>query len=436
MSLQHPINVLQKMSSDDKKQGPSMVKLSRSSSLANACRLVIANDLERYPPEAFGILDESEWESIIKLRHTKTRPLTGTGGIDGSGRMVPAVGYKIMIQIEDAFPHLAESHLVDLLVWKDCVEHKFKAGGVSRPPELMFPWPYLVHRLQDFGRILTSRVKEKQGQFDRDFWVAVKQLEDAPMNVPLLNSSKIGVVVKKFLKNFVKLCPDGLTDGKSPTPALDQTLQRWMKIAKHSGVEIDDGARKNPAAHAVSPRQQQIEKGLGMVQKCTSWRQLFASLHSYEEEQKSNQGARMRERRKLLDQNRRQIVKVRPSRASRHVKGRFGGGPAIPTKTGTNKMQQLKMESKVTSARRQPPGPMSKPTPPMMVSKGGSAPGGGFAAAVAFASVSRKSKKRAGKPTVVALSNGKRMRIPDGKTSTQHTSALKKRLGMLKRGPR
>lgn len=53
------------------------------SSLVSLCRSVVVANLERYPPETFGICDEEEWIAIVKLRHNSTRPKEGQGGLDG-----------------------------------------------------------------------------------------------------------------------------------------------------------------------------------------------------------------------------------------------------------------------------------------------------------------------------------------------------------------
>ena len=101
--------------------------------LSTLCRNVIVSNLERYPGEAFAILDEQEWDNLVKLKHTSTRPRLGKGGLDGSGRMNPVVSDKFITEVEENVPHFAYSEIVDTLVWKDLVNFRFKPGGLSRP---------------------------------------------------------------------------------------------------------------------------------------------------------------------------------------------------------------------------------------------------------------------------------------------------------------
>ena len=102
-------------------------------SLVSLCRNVIVTNLERYPGESFGILDEMEWDTLIQLKHSQTKPKFGKGGLDGTGRMNPVVNDKFIAEVEEKVPHFANSEVVDLFCWKDIVNHKFRVGGLSRP---------------------------------------------------------------------------------------------------------------------------------------------------------------------------------------------------------------------------------------------------------------------------------------------------------------
>ena len=46
--------------------------LPRGASLAEICRCTLVVNLERYPPRALGILDEQEWDEIVRLRYERT----------------------------------------------------------------------------------------------------------------------------------------------------------------------------------------------------------------------------------------------------------------------------------------------------------------------------------------------------------------------------
>ena len=76
----------------------------RIENLSTLCRNVIVSNLERYPGEAFAILDEQEWDNLIKLKHTSTRPRLGKGGLDGTGRMNPVVSDKFITEVEESVP--------------------------------------------------------------------------------------------------------------------------------------------------------------------------------------------------------------------------------------------------------------------------------------------------------------------------------------------
>jgi hypothetical protein len=370
-------------------------------SLVSLCRDAIVANLERYNVEAFQILDESEWENIVRRKHEISRPLRGKGGLDGTGRMKPAMNSKFLSIIEETIPHLATSKVVDNLVWKDNVNHKFRAGGLSRPKGLMFPYPVLEARIKAAGDALTDiRKKHDMNEEEKRLgFRAIKAICDSPMDVRLLESSGIGKTVQKFVTTCSK---NQHLDFDNKTIAnLSAVLEGWKGMARTNGVLMKDkhAAAKTLDLSLRDGRADDLEK----ARLCKSWRVLYFVLRESDETRRENQGARMRERRQKRNSERPKIVKVRHKTSTRHetiVKNketRLGKPPAIPIHKHS-KVQQLREEAKVTSARRSAP-----------VQKVQS----GFGSAVAFATGSQKKRKTGS--TVVDLAGGKRMKIPNCK---------------------
>jgi hypothetical protein len=438
---------------ENQKSNPSLVQL---------CRDIVVTNLERYPPHAFSVLDEFEWETIIQLKHEKTRPKTGF-------RVAPAVTDKFLSHVEAFCPRLGESDVVDVMVWKDCVEHKFKEGGLSRPRGLLYPWPVLVAMLRKSGEVLLELVR-KTGPCaadDRKKAIeAINTLAESPMNVRLILATGVGKSVKSFLKaldnreeGFLGLnqrSPGG--GGKSPSSQshkdrLSAALQSWLAMAASAGVKMKPGEKK-AAGPILDNDKKRDHESLKIAEECQSWRQLFCTLKEQDEKFRQDQGVRMRERRQKLDKARPKIVKVIPnarrhdailSRASYRLGGGGGGSSSAASSQSSpskNKIQQLRMEASVQSARRMAAAP-SKLKMSSGVSGGGRSSGesgfgvavateSGFGAAVAFAALQGASKKRKS-TTTVTLGQGKRMAVPDAKRAGQN---LKKRLGLVNnRGP-
>lgn len=368
-------------------------------SLVSLCRDAIVANLERYNVEAFQILDESEWENIVRRKHEKSRPLRGKGGLDGTGRMNPAVNDKFLFEIEETLPHLATSKVVDTLVWKDTVNHKFRAGGLTRPKGLMFPYPVLEARIKAAGDILVDiRKKDDINEEEKRLGLrAIKTICDSPMDIGLLESSGIGKAVQKFVKACSK--NKNLDFDIETVESLSAVLEDWKEVARISGVlmkgKIAGNALDSSLKHVLS---EDLEK----ARQCKSWRDLFLMLRQYDKMRREDQGARMRERRQKLNSERPKIVKVRHKVSSRHESivrnkaTRMEKSPAIPIHKHS-KMQQLRAEATVTSSRRGQAVPKGR---------------GGFGAAVAFATGSQKKRKTT---TVVDLPGGKRMKVPNGK---------------------
>ena len=195
-------------------------------SLYKLCIKKISSHIERFPPEVFCALSEHDWETIVKQRHTSTSPseekttaIAGqshffkTPGIDGFGRMSPAISDKTMLEIEGHNPHLAESKVTDELIWKDCVEYKFKLGP-TRPKSMRCPWPMLVEKLrlavEDLMGLLDANANEddvdidvEKNKFQKTIHDSVFILMDSPMSLDLLNETKIGKSVSKCLKKYI-----------------------------------------------------------------------------------------------------------------------------------------------------------------------------------------------------------------------------------------
>jgi hypothetical protein len=412
--------------------------------LSELCTNVVVKDLERYPAAAFGILDEYQWDCILRLRHRKTKPLKGRGGIDGKGRFNPAVTDKFMIEVEEVNPHLNQSKIADLYVWKDIVEYKFKKGGLSRPKGLLYPWPVLVQQLEDAGKALTDCLRliteyaESQKAMASALH-AIKIISESPMDLNLLKSSEMGKKVKKFLNKSTRLdfldepyvYSSGKDIRKTPRTTLEATLQSWKEMAADSGVKmkVNESRSGGINGHTIASPAASM---LTATKKCDSWRSLYHTLRVQDEDRRSRQGEKMRERRRRLDTVRPKIVKVRPA-SSRQDKiiGRssLGSGYNPSQKTapsGSAKIRQLRMEAKVTSARRAPTS-LSVAATRKETS--------GFGAAVAFAAVGKKvvgRRKTAPVTKSVTLAGGKRLAVPDA----NHVSNanMQKRLKMLKRG--
>jgi hypothetical protein len=437
---EHPEGVGEEAS---KKTVPS----SGPSLLSDLCRICIVSNLERYPPDAFGIIDEMEWDTIVKLRHMKSKPLKGRGGLDGTGRLNPAVGEKFLSEIEVMNPQLQQSKMADSLIWKDIVEYRFKKGGLSRPSNLLAPWPVLIEQLEESGRALHAclvqqKLQQQQHLNQETALQAVKYLEESPMDLNLLKDSGIGKTVKKFLAkadetlDFLDqpyVFSRGKDIRKTPRSTLQATLNSWMDMAARSGVKMktDDGSPTT----LLSPHSGGVNRGgstlfvdLSAAKKCPTWRALYQTLKSHDEQRRCRQGEKMRERRQKLDSVRPKIVKVRHASAKQdkilnHASFGSGYNPNDKSAPGNAKMAQLRMEARVISTRRQPPTAVS--------SKSRS----NFGDAVAFASAGKSTtgkRKTAPATKSIVLAGGKRIKIPDTKKTAN--VEVRKRLDMLKKG--
>jgi hypothetical protein len=343
--------------------------------------------------------------------------------------MNPAIGEKFMSEVERANPHLSLSEITDKLVWKDIVEWKFRVGGLSRPRGLLYPWPVLESLAESCGQTLLSIAKMTFIDDESRTMVirTVKEICDMPMDVTLLKSSGIGKAVKKFVKaccsnESLKIFDDPISSSnirETPRTKLEAVLNSWMAMAASSGVQMKD----SDDAHLNLAADTSCLHDLAKARKCNFWRDLYVTLDKYDEERRSNQGARMRERRQVLDSVRPKIVKVRHASSRQNAildRQHNSSGAAAGAKT---KIQQIKMEACVTSMRRRPPTqPMQMPVAPFA-----NPSGSGFGAAVAFAKGQKGGKRKQGiSTTTVQLSGNKRMKIPDSKKAVANMQRLAK----------
>lgn len=349
--------------------------------LASLCRDTIVKNLERYNAEAFQILDEHEWEDIIRRKHEMSRPKRGRGGLDGTGRMNPAVTDKFLLEIETTLPHLGTSKVVDTLVWKDIVNFKFK----SRPKGLMWPYSMLESELKTAGDTLLG-VRKKGSIDEEDKKLVIRAIQvmcNSPMDVMLLRSSGIGRSVQKLISACCKNEKLGLD--KESMHALQSLVKSWKTMASSEGVVMSEKLIAEEKRSNLS--QFGLSEHIAIARQNSSWRQLYSALKKFDQLKRKNQGARMRERRQRLNSQRPKIVKVR------HKTSDPKALKMSPMVTTQSKMQQIRSEAKVTSTRRS--------APVQKLSKG-------FGAAVAFATGSQKRKNA----TIVDMAGGKRLKIP------------------------
>jgi hypothetical protein len=399
-------------------------------SLSSLCLDVVVAHLERYAPESFAILGEEDFNQVIRLRHDRTSPLTGSGGLDGSGRVAPAVPDRFLSEVEAANPHLAESAVADRLVWRDCVNFRFREGGLTRPPALLWPWPILVEKVRVCAEIL-SRTLESPDADD-----ALRALEARPMNVPLLQATGAGKTVKRAIRAHKKRIgeggePDSSAAGAGACARLERLLGSWVAMADDpDGIAVGGshaaaggGGKDANSCKKISESLAEARGDLRIAEGCRSWRQLFRALKLRDDSRRSDQGERMRKIRSNLARERPRVVKVRPAAPSAR-RDRILARPEDRAKLllaspspASAKMSQLRRETAVTAVRQQ-----RAPSAPPVASR--APPSGSFGAAVAFAAAAKrppaagKAPARAGKATtLVRLPGGREMRVPGAAAS-------------------
>ena len=399
-------------------------------SLYKLCIQTIASKIERFPPEVFCSLSEQDWEIVVKHRHTVTAPsvsshananantaaaattttttTTTGGGIDGCGRMSPAISDKVMMEIEECNPHLASSKLTDTLIWKDCVQYKFKAYGPTRPKALLCPWTVLVEKLKlatdNIVDLIESSSKEgyENGIRTSDQQILEKALLvliESPMSVDLLNETKIGKSVSKCLKKISKISsfssqpclwdqpmvlhvdPQSSTSTTLytnkpllPKAHLEDILNSWKTLASTEGVKIT----QNPPAAATSSnkanskttstssststssQEQQYTKDMKVLKMCFSWRELFEALTERRDYMLESHGAKMREKRQTMEIQKHKVKEVKlksrsaiiPSRASGNRIRQGGSAMLKPAAAASSSSSGMKA-SKLNSWKRQ-----------------------------------------------------------------------------------
>ncbi len=291
-------------------------------SLVFLCRTVVTNNLERYTPESFYICNIYEWEEIIQLRHSMTQPNKklapgnhfGNNDLDGNGRLLPAISAKILQQIEECNEHIADSASADTLVWKDCVEYRFKRNvGLLRPPILFLPWPILVQHIQNQCQTLSSIIIDSADNGKEvvskptmdDINEAIHVLQSTTWNVALLRDTGIGKIVKRLLKKVSgsKTGSSFITDNH--VIILQKLLSGWMNLATTNNItgtyqwkETTSSTKKvtSTTMSTLDSEEEAIQSSdLQLLEKCLSWRQLYHVLERRKGIIQATQGKRMRD---------------------------------------------------------------------------------------------------------------------------------------------
>ena len=341
--------------------------------LSDLCLETIAGSLEKFPPHCFKFLAEAEWDEIIRKKHRNTSPgqnkksgsakisapVVLSGGLDGNGRTIPAVAHKFMREVEEANPHLSQSAVSDELVWRDCVEYKFRLGGMSRPRIFQYPWPVLVQKLKSSGddllRVLTpppsgpdeegcTEASIRQQREDR-MMKSIQFLGNSVMSIDLLAQSGCGKAVQKFIKECKKIvattyggksiprwCPDILAPRPnlrllSPGQYLEKLLSSWKALASSSGVEVTTTNKSSSSSNDETTDMKffppelfsgqnkrtsddQHREDVALAMTCRQWRQIFESLSNREAAKIARHGEKMRRMREDLHSDRPKIGQV------------------------------------------------------------------------------------------------------------------------------
>lgn len=260
--------------------------------LMEMCRDVIVSNLERYPPEAFGICDEELWISILELRHKRSCPKEGSGGLDGTGRMVPAVSDKFLESVEQCNPHLSDCSVADEMLWRDCVEYRFRRGGLTRPEALLWPWPVLIEHTKSIcTSLLVEDPSTNQINMESTIKDPIAYLTKAPMSVSLLRDSGAGKILKKAIKSASNTMDQDVLN------QMKKILSSWMALAANSGIDMKSHERELSIHDSIRTED---ANDLAVAETCLTWRHLFRALKVREEERRQSQGKRMRELRRTV----------------------------------------------------------------------------------------------------------------------------------------
>lgn len=288
-------------------------------SLTNLCMKAISVNLEKYPAESFGLFSEDLWDKIVKYRHESTAPKAAScRGTLADGRSAPAISERIMREIETENPHLRNCALADTLVWKDCVEYKFKSGGTGRPKVLSVPWSDLVSQVKEAGQGLTEVASASNQMYITNDEIEIKITEfftimnDCPMSVPLLKATDIGKKVSKVLKACQKGdAPDALASFKKKFHRL---LESWKNLASASGVQVASSKSSNIddcTGRGKYTSMQRYHQDVELLQNCHSWRDLFSILTERQNKLMLEHGQKMRTIRQNLDTNKHRVKKAK-----------------------------------------------------------------------------------------------------------------------------
>ena len=456
--------------------------------LSLMCYKVIASKLERYPPQCLGIFSEIEWERVVKLRHQLTEPKKlsarkNSQCLNGvSGRMTPAISEKFLVELEQLNHHLSSSEIVDKWIWKDIVEYKFRRQSPSRPVTLLFPWTIQVDRLKDCGKKILQLLSDSSDQAssteDNDtLQKCLETMQTVPMNVPLLTATCIGKTVHKFLKHANKRSPQNThlnlwapiniskkhaqthqqrmqsqSQNLTVIEHLENILKGWKRIASADGVAMQSSTTstsKNSSdplqfsGRSKQTTEKQHAQDIAAIQTCNTWRQLYSYLSKREDNRLKKHGARMREIRQNLENNRSKVGKIN-TRTSRN--GRNLGTITHSSTTSKDRLQAVlsgkPLHTGLSSSSSQFPS-MSKSKTKILqlrkeakhvISRQGAAqkPSSSFGSSVACASNSSKKRAVEYKGREITFGGGKKMKLP--KASSKNSSNTAKRLFSRKSG--
>jgi len=416
-------------------------------SLVLMCTKVAASNIGRYPSGYLRVINVDQWESIVNFRYRTTIPkqILNRSGDLNNGRTTPAICAKVLTQLENDNPHISKSDVTDLLVWKDCVNCKFKKNGPQRPMILYYPFPVHVEKLKTVGNelesirqppledtvILSSLIPNSTRRTHR-MEKCLKSLSET-LCLELLSKSGIGKVVKKFIKACHKICPPGVDHKKCNIPdyfpdmwssrplnvqpisrnyskdtakgnappllkQLEKLLEEWKEIASKNGVVI---AKSNEHGLSFSPdsgcsgrgkptTEEQHACDVEVMLKCQQWRDLYGALVQREAKMMRCHGAKVRKLREDGQSNRSKIKKVYTKQRKRTSVSLLQDGKYM--KKGANEVFGVRSSTSSASTYSQPRA-------------------GGFANAITSEARINNEKKRT--TGTVLLGEGKKMMIPN-----------------------
>lgn len=347
-------------------------------SLVSRCRRAIASNIDRYPVESMGVLNEIEWEEVVKIKYDMTKPKSRVQKVKGSqllsdGRKTPVFSYKFMKEVEEKNPHFKTSDVIDELVWRDCVDFQF----FQRPMIFKEPWNVQVERLKKIARDIptisfknknvtnksspssssssSSSSKPPGSACHRQIVNIIDTLKNTAMNVPLLEATKIGIALKKLIKKLRGF--DQSTDEidfSFPIAQLKTLLDDWKQMASANGVDMsssNDNRRNGPSPSALgrdrntSPAQHADD--IKALKKSAQWRDLYITLVARKQKVIESHGAKMRKIKENLDKGRPKISSASTKKQrGRRMMLNSGGGIQYEGTAAPNKLGKLKQDFK------------------------------------------------------------------------------------------